>query len=48
MLPFPGVIGFCIAFGIILGQMGEEAKVMTEFFQVLSEIVMKLVVIIMW
>ncbi|CAD5113416.1 DgyrCDS2586 [Dimorphilus gyrociliatus] len=43
-----GVIGFCIAFGIIIGQMGERARVMVEFFQVLSEIVMRLVNVIMW
>ena len=43
-----GVIGFCIAFGIIIGQMGHQAKIMIEFFQCLAEIVMRLVTIIMW
>jgi solute carrier family 1 (high affinity glutamate transporter) protein 2 len=43
-----GIIGFCIAFGIIIGQMGQEAKVMIDFFHVLSEIIMKLVGMIMW
>jgi len=43
-----GVIGFCIAFGIMIGQLGEEARVMIDFFNVLAEIVMKLVGIIMW
>ena len=43
-----GIIGFSIAFGIIIGQMGEKARVMTDFFNCLSEIVMRLVNIIMW
>jgi solute carrier family 1 (high affinity glutamate transporter) protein 2 len=43
-----GIISFCIAFGIILGNMGEAAKPMTQFFDCLSEIVMRLVNIIMW
>jgi len=43
-----GIIAFCTAFGIIIGNMQEEAKVMIDFFNVLSEIVMKLVGIIMW
>lgn len=43
-----GIIGFCIAFGIIIGQMQQQARVMIDFFNVLSEIVMKMVIIIMW
>ncbi|UYV68772.1 SLC1A2 [Cordylochernes scorpioides] len=43
-----GLIVFCIAFGIIAGQMGPEAEVIISFFAVLNEIVMKLVVIIMY
>lgn len=43
-----GTIGFSIAFGIIIGQMKEQAKVMIDFFNCLSEIVMRLVGIIMW
>ncbi|XP_067104914.1 excitatory amino acid transporter 2-like [Osmerus mordax] len=43
-----GLIGFFIAFGISMGRMGEKAKLMLEFFNVLNEIVMRLVGMIMW
>ncbi|XP_049929702.1 excitatory amino acid transporter 2b isoform X2 [Epinephelus moara] len=43
-----GLIGFFIAFGICMGKMGEKAKLMIEFFNILNEIVMKLVILIMW
>jgi len=43
-----GIIVFCIAFGVIIGKMGEKAQVMIDFFQCLNEVVMKLVWIIMW
>lgn len=39
-----GLIGFFIAFGIAMGKMGEQAKLMVEFFNILNEIVMKLVI----
>uniref|UniRef100_A0A6I8NXP4 Amino acid transporter n=1 Tax=Ornithorhynchus anatinus TaxID=9258 RepID=A0A6I8NXP4_ORNAN len=42
-----GLIGFFIAFGIAMGKMGEQAKLMVEFFNILNEIVMKLVTMIM-
>ncbi|XP_078139007.1 excitatory amino acid transporter 2-like isoform X2 [Centroberyx gerrardi] len=42
-----GLIGFFIAFGICMGKMGEKAKLMIEFFNILNEIVMKLVIMIM-
>ncbi|KAG9337006.1 hypothetical protein JZ751_029923 [Albula glossodonta] len=35
-----GLIGFFIAFGICMGKMGEKAKLMLEFFNILNEIVM--------
>ncbi len=44
----PGLIGFFIAFGISMGKMGEKARLMVEFFNILNEIVMKLVIMIMW
>ena len=48
-LPSPtGLIGFFIAFGICMGKMGERARLMLEFFNILNEIVMKLVLLIMW
>uniref|UniRef100_A0A673BUR6 Amino acid transporter n=1 Tax=Sphaeramia orbicularis TaxID=375764 RepID=A0A673BUR6_9TELE len=43
-----GLIGFFVAFGVIMGKMGEKAKLMLEFFNVLNEIVMRLVSAIMW
>ncbi|XP_028440606.1 excitatory amino acid transporter 2 [Perca flavescens] len=43
-----GLIGFFIAFGICMGKMGEKARLMLEFFSILNEIVMKLVICIMW
>nr|AKN21395.1 slc1a-5 [Schmidtea mediterranea] len=43
-----GLVSFSIAFGLILGQMGKEARIMFEFFGVLNEVVMKLVKLIMW
>uniref|UniRef100_A0AAQ4S455 Amino acid transporter n=2 Tax=Gasterosteus aculeatus aculeatus TaxID=481459 RepID=A0AAQ4S455_GASAC len=43
-----GMIGFFIAFGICMGKMGEKARLMLEFFNILNEIVMKLVICIMW
>ena len=48
MLFLTGVIGFCIAFGIMISKLGKEAQVMIDFFNVLSDIVMRLVGIIMW
>ncbi|TNN87847.1 Excitatory amino acid transporter 2 [Liparis tanakae] len=42
-----GMIGFFIAFGICMGKMGERARLMLEFFNILNEIVMKLVICIM-
>uniref|UniRef100_A0A8C2E6Z1 Amino acid transporter n=1 Tax=Cyprinus carpio TaxID=7962 RepID=A0A8C2E6Z1_CYPCA len=42
-----GLIGFFVAFGICMGKMGERAKLMLEFFNVLNEIVMRLVGMIM-
>ncbi|TRY85799.1 hypothetical protein DNTS_011852 [Danionella cerebrum] len=43
-----GLIGFFIAFGICMGKMGEKARLMIDFFNILNEIVMKLVIMIMW
>lgn len=50
MPPFEtvGLIGFFVAFGIIMGKMGDKAKLMLEFFNVLNEIVMRIVGMIMW
>ncbi|XP_043915175.1 excitatory amino acid transporter 2-like [Protopterus annectens] len=43
-----GLIGFFIAFGIAMGKLGEQAKIMADFFNILNEIIMKLVTMIMW
>ncbi|XP_029438597.1 excitatory amino acid transporter 2 isoform X1 [Rhinatrema bivittatum] len=43
-----GLIGFFIAFGVAMGKMGDQARLMVEFFSILNEIVMKLVTMIMW
>ncbi|XP_063074273.1 solute carrier family 1 member 9 [Engraulis encrasicolus] len=43
-----GLIGFFITFGVCMGKMGERGKVMSEFFNVLNEIIMKMVSMIMW
>ncbi|XP_075531837.1 excitatory amino acid transporter-like [Dermacentor variabilis] len=43
-----GLIVFCIAFGIIAGQMGPDAELMVQFFSSLNEIIMKIVYLVMW
>ena len=43
-----GLIVFCTAFGIICGQLGQEADTMIRFFVILNEIIMRIVVICMW
>ncbi|KAG7454072.1 hypothetical protein MATL_G00263930 [Megalops atlanticus] len=43
-----GLISFFIAFGICMGKMGEKARLMLDFFNILNEIVMRLVIMIMW
>ncbi|GAU98655.1 hypothetical protein RvY_09774 [Ramazzottius varieornatus] len=43
-----GLITFSIGFGTILGAMGPEGQVMTNFFFVLNEIIMRFVKLIIW
>ncbi|EFO20618.1 excitatory amino acid transporter [Loa loa] len=43
-----GVIVFCISFGIVLSQMGEQAQTMVDFFSIMDQVIMKLVMLIMW
>ena len=45
---FLGLIGFCIVFGMVLARMGDDARVMIQFFDVLNEVVMRIVILIMW
>jgi solute carrier family 1 (glial high affinity glutamate transporter), member 2 len=43
-----GIIIFCMAFGIIIGQLGQQARIMYDFFMAMNEIIMRLVGILMW
>lgn len=43
-----GLIVFCVAFGLVIGKMGEKGRILLEFFDALNEATMKLVQIIMW
>nr|CRZ24905.1 BMA-GLT-1 [Brugia malayi] len=43
-----GVIVFCISFGIVLSQLGEQAQTMVDFFSIMDQVIMKLVMLIMW
>ncbi|CAG9533714.1 unnamed protein product [Cercopithifilaria johnstoni] len=43
-----GVIVFCISFGIVLSQLGEQAYTVVNFFSILDKVIMKLVMYIMW
>ncbi|XP_041842315.1 excitatory amino acid transporter 3 [Melanotaenia boesemani] len=42
-----GLIVFCIAFGLVIGKMGEKGRILLEFFDAVNEATMKLVQIIM-
>ncbi|XP_065906161.1 excitatory amino acid transporter 1-like isoform X3 [Dysidea avara] len=43
-----GIIIFTIAFGVVLNSQGEASKKLFEVFNVVNEVVMKLVAIVMW
>lgn len=43
-----GLIVFCVAFGLVIGKMGEKGRILLDFFDALNEATMKLVQIIMW
>jgi hypothetical protein len=43
-----GIIIFCIGFGIVASQLGDEAQIMVDFFSALDKIIMRLVSYIMW
>nr|CAD7425216.1 unnamed protein product [Timema monikensis] len=42
------MIVFCLAFGLLAGQMGPKGRLMVDFFVVLNDIIMKLVGVVMW
>ena len=43
-----GLIVFCVAFGLVIGKMGDRGRILLEFFDALNEATMKLVQLIMW
>ena len=43
-----GIIFFCLAFGTVLGSLGEKAEGVIKFFSVIDEVIMRMVGIIMW
>ncbi|KAL3094992.1 hypothetical protein niasHS_006343 [Heterodera schachtii] len=43
-----GIIVFCISFGIVISQLGAQARIMVDFFAVLDLVIMRLVSLIMW
>uniref|UniRef100_A0A915M0R5 Amino acid transporter n=2 Tax=Meloidogyne incognita group TaxID=654580 RepID=A0A915M0R5_MELJA len=43
-----GLIVFCIAFGIVLSQLGPRGRPMVDFFAILDLVSMRLVFLIMW
>ena len=43
-----GIIGFCMAFGSVLGAVGKKGAGVIEFFAVIDEVIMKMVTAIMW
>lgn len=43
-----GLVFFCACFGTAVGMIGEKGRIITQFFQAVFEVVMKLVVGVMW
>ncbi|XP_052813216.1 excitatory amino acid transporter 2-like isoform X1 [Mya arenaria] len=43
-----GLICFCVGFSIYLSKMGAEGQPMINFFNILNDIVMKLIMLVMW
>lgn len=43
-----GLVFFCLLFGTVLGQMGQEARVVISFFNVVFEVIMKLLRTALW
>lgn len=43
-----GLVFFCAFFGTAVGIIGEQGKIITQFFQAVFEVIMKLVVGVMW
>ena len=43
-----GIICFCLAFGTVLGSLGEKGKPLIKVFEVIDEVIMRLVMIVMY
>ena len=43
-----GIIGFCLAFGTVLGSLGEAGRLLVELFRIVDEVIMRLVMVIMY
>lgn len=43
-----GIIGFCLAFGTVLGSLGEAGRPLVELFRIVDEVIMRLVMVIMY
>lgn len=43
-----GIVVFCLSFGTILGTLGERSRAVIEFFNVIFDVVMKMVTAVMW
>lgn len=43
-----GLLVFCIAFGLVLGRMGNEGTLLRDFFDCLNKAIMRLVGILIW
>ena len=43
-----GIIFFCLTFGTVLGSLGKRGRPVIELFQIIDEVIMKMVYGIMW
>lgn len=43
-----GILAFSVAFGVVLSKMGEQGRLMTQWFTILLEVTMKMVNIVIW
>ena len=43
-----GILVFSVAFGVVLSKMGEQGRLMTQWFTILLEVTMKMVNIVIW
>lgn len=43
-----GLLVFSVAFGLVLGRMGTDGKLLRDFFDCLNKVIMRLVSIVIW